>query len=366
MSTISQRSMRDRRIAGKAGMLAVLSHKRNRITTCTNSDPQRRMSKTLTIDTYTDGADYVVTLEGRVITYTATTADANQSGVASSLAAKINADPQVRGFLKATANAAVISLEALLPGLEFSASESDAKMTLADVNSALQADSIPFGRVVVFAGDSVLDAPDKNKLVKLPDAADLSGEVHVLTPDVQDTTAYDIVIIGPNGARSTAAYTSDGSATAQEIVEGQKAAIDALSITGLTTSEDDAALTINLPLGYSLEYEAPNYSAASFTAEVGLDDIFAGISVFTQDEEALDASGNAYAPNSAMMVLEGDGDIFVDNAESVNRGDAVYVELADGDDKGKLYKSSSATRAALSAVKFQEDTGDSLAIARLA
>ena len=123
MSTISQRSVRSRHIAGIIGALAVMSFRRNRITTGVNSDPQRAMSKTLTIDTYTDGADYVVTLEGRTITYTATTADANTTGVASSLAAAINSDPQVRGFLKATPAAAVITLEGLLPGLSFSAYE---------------------------------------------------------------------------------------------------------------------------------------------------------------------------------------------------------------------------------------------------
>lgn len=366
MSTISQRSVRDRHIVGKAGMLALLGIKRNRIITATNSDPQRRMSKTLTVDTFTSGADYVFTIEGRVLTYTAIAGDTNQAGVAAKLAALINADPQVRGFVQAEAASAVITLTALYPGLEFSASESDSKLTLADVNSALQAASIPFGRVVFYAGESVLSAPDKNRLVKLPAASDLSGDTFILTPSVANATAYNLTLVGPAGARYTAAFTSDGSATAKKIVEGQKSALDALSITGLVVTEDDAALTVALPHGFDLEYEAPRYTSVAQTPGTSILDAFAGIAVFTQDEPALDASGNAYAPNSAMMILEGDGDIFVDNSEGVLRGDACYVELSSGANQGKLYKASSATRALLPMVRFQEDSGDALAIARVA
>jgi len=363
-NTISQRDVRNRRIAGKAGMLAYLSIRRNRIGSFTNADPQRRMTKTVTVDTFTDGATYALTIEGRVVSYVAVTADTNVAGVAASFAAAINADPQARQIVNASAAAAVITLTGNLPGVSFSVSESDAKLTLADVLSALTADPIPFGRVLFYGSASVV-SPYPNKLVKLPDASDLTGDSFVMTPAVANTTAYNLGLIDPAGARYTAAYTSDGTATAQEIVEGQKSALDALSITGLTSSEDNAALTLNLPYGWSLDYEAPRYSSVVKTAGAAIGDLFAGISLFTNDEPYNAAYPNSYGPNSVLSALEGNGSIFMDNAEGVSRGDACYVELADGDDKGKLFRTSSATRALLPMMRFESDEGDDLAIVKL-
>lgn len=51
-------------------------------------------------------------------------------------------------------------------------------------------------------------------------------------------------------------FTTDGSATVQEIVEGLKAAIDALAISGITTSEDNSVLTITGSSGTWFHIEA--------------------------------------------------------------------------------------------------------------
>lgn len=85
------------------------------------------------------------------------------------------------------------------------------------------------------------------------------AKIFTLTPTVANLTAYTLHI---NGTAAT--YTSDASATAKEIVEGLKAAIDLLSVSGLTASEDDMVLTLTSTAGvwYSLNVERDSLFSA--------------------------------------------------------------------------------------------------------
>lgn len=367
MTTISQRSMRERHLVGQPGQLAHLSIRRNKIGTFVNKDPQQVERKTLTIDTYTDGADYVLTIEGRTLTYTATTADADTSGVASSLADAINADPQIRQLVNAEASAAVITLESNLEGFSFSASESDAKMTLADVQSADQADPIPFGRGLFSGGASSTDSPDQLRLAKLPDAADVPGTTYQATPTVIDSATYGLTLEYPDGLQQAiGSFTASGSATAQEIVEGVAAAVDAEGITGLSATEDDATISVTVPEGHRLLANAAIWSDLTITSSLESEDLFIGISLLAQDEELQRDGTDGYAPNSAMEILESDGEVYVENDEGPTKSDPVYIELADGDDKGKFFKSSSPTRRKLDCLEwFASYPGDDRAILRV-
>lgn len=91
--------------------------------------------------------------------------------------------------------------------------------------------------------------------------------VDVATP--ANSTEYVIRVQGQE-----ASYTSDASATVKEIVEGLKAAIDALAISGVSTSENDVTLTITGTAGtwYSIGIDRPDLMQVNeTTTSTGLD-----------------------------------------------------------------------------------------------
>ncbi len=69
-------------------------------------------------------------------------------------------------------------------------------------------------------------------------------KVFTVTPTVGNSMIYTVRI---NGEDVT--YTSDTAASAQEIVEGLKAAADLLAISGLTVTEDNSVLTLTTTAG---------------------------------------------------------------------------------------------------------------------
>jgi hypothetical protein len=65
-----------------------------------------------------------------------------------------------------------------------------------------------------------------------------------VTPAAANLTVYGMTVNGTD-----VSYTSDGTATAQEITDGLKAAIDALAISGLTTTSTSGVLTLTSAAG---------------------------------------------------------------------------------------------------------------------
>lgn len=97
-----------------------------------------------------------------------------------------------------------------------------------------------------------------------------TARAKVFTIDVTaaNSTQYIVRINGTN-----ASYTSDGTATVKEIVEGLKAAIDALAVSGLTASEDDTTLTLTSSAGvwFSVGIDRPDLmQVTETTAASGL------------------------------------------------------------------------------------------------
>lgn len=77
-------------------------------------------------------------------------------------------------------------------------------------------------------------------------------KLFTITPTALDYAVYTVKVNG-----QTATYTADGTASAAEIVANLKTQIDALSVTGLTTTDHSTYLTLSGTNWYSLE----NYSA---------------------------------------------------------------------------------------------------------
>lgn len=125
------------------------------------------------------------------------------------------------------------------------------------------------------------------------------AKIFVLTPVVANSTAYTLRINGTN-----ATFTSDASASLQEIVEGLKAAIDALAVTGLTVTENDLTLTLTSTAGvwYSLGVERIDLFSAIVenTAAVGLATELSAIAAERDDWYGLACEHQSEAVSNAL------------------------------------------------------------------
>lgn len=350
-----QMSVRSTRRRGKAGQLAFTSRKRNIIGTYVNADPQRPASRTLTVDSFNAGDVYDVTIQGELVEYTAISGDTNAAGVAAKLKTAIESNPRAFGRVSVSIAGAVLTLTGRWPGVDLTFASASARITLGAESAAALAASVPFGRALFKGSPSAYN----NKLATLPSDADLSNVTHVLTPIVANSTAYPLTLVDPDGTSYAPSYTSDGSATPKEIVDAMTiavAAVTAFTAAGGVVSDDDAALTIALPDGWSLTASGALWTNER-TAAVDADALLVGVSVFTQASAADAFDGGdveGYTPNSAMMVLERNGSIFVEVDGPVATGDPVYVELS-GAAAGKCYTTSTATRRRVRRLRWFED-----------
>jgi hypothetical protein len=106
------------------------------------------------------------------------------------------------------------------------------------------------------------DGGDNTVLGKFRSNSDYPAGGRVLTPTVQNSSAYSVELF--NGVvRETYNYTSDATATAQEIVEGLAAAINAG--TAFDATEDNSVLSITAVNGI-LELQPSSNLAASAPA----------------------------------------------------------------------------------------------------
>lgn len=124
------------------------------------------------------------------------------------------------------------------------------------------------------------------------------AKVFTLTPTAANLTKYTLHVNG-----TEASYTSDASGTAKEIVEGLKASVDALAVSGLTATEDDVTLTLTSTAGvwYSLNVERPELFssvlettgasglATELTAITASNDTFYGVAIEHQSEAVSNA-----------------------------------------------------------------------------
>jgi hypothetical protein len=199
-------------------------------------------------------------------------------------------------------------------------------------------------------------------------------EVSVAT--VSNSAAYTFTLSYPSRATpgttatSEVTYTSDGSATKAEILEGLRAAVAALAasvqisaaltdsangpllvyadvaaldfdITGPTANLSVAEADGEIPFGVFVVADgaADKCRLPVLAADIGANTL--GVSVRTLSQENLESGDNAYAPGSQVNVLK-KGDIWMEVEETVAFGDPVYVRYAaNGDDtqKGAVRKS---------------------------
>lgn len=309
---------------GIPGDLADVGDKK--VTRATNDDPRAQKVVAVTVDTAANETEYSVKIKGQKVAFESD-ADATKVEIAAGLAAAINAEPLVNGTVVAESDGVdTVTITARIGGYGYEFEEADANLSSTTTQANAEAAAVKFGRALVLGGQS-----DKgNILAVLAQASKLTAHSVELTPDVANTTLYRIYVT-VDGATKEVEYTSDADATAQEIVEGLKAAFDAAVDTDkLQAVEDDATLTISAVTAgqmFGVDYN----DGLSKTAETQGDDInevFHGVALYSPEQEgADDGYADQYPGGSTMSVLRrGPFNCVPEDAPSV--GNPVYVRLA--------------------------------------
>lgn len=204
------------------------------------------------VATYTvsSASDAVYTLEIQpqgqsVVTVTFNEgATGTTSTKATGLANAINANSSLSPYVVARASSATVIVTSREGGVGFTATESDAKMTLAQTTANVGAPLVPFGVAAV----RVAGQPEQ---AMAPDEAKATAMVWTVTPGgtVTNNEVYTVVIVGDlNCDGEEEVYTipyQDASATAQRLVEGLAAAINtSMPANSVNATEDNSVLIL--------------------------------------------------------------------------------------------------------------------------
>lgn len=356
--------VRSRLRQGIVGAWALLSHL-NRYDSGLNSDPQGVAVKTLTVDTATNDHEYLVTVQGQVISYTADGAT-SKTEVRDGLTAAINANAIARGSVVADADTAdVVTLTGLYPGADFSVVDVDALLTLATDTAAATADPIPFGRAVISDG---LVSNESTRLVKIAKSTSFTAQVQtvevayiasaVINVRVYEVRGDDRVLL----AEAEHASATDQDTTLDTLIADLNARLPANTV--LVAADDDPATALVFTAEIAgLEFVSEvndiggGATAAAITStnttgpspSTSLHRALKGISMYSHDPAAtIGGSEGEYAANAGVRYAE-TGPLWVDDPGSVVAGTTVYIELdGSGTEAGRPYNTSSSTRVALS------------------
>lgn len=376
MSGISQNASDVRAIQrqGIVGELAFLAPSDETITLL-NKAGQAAQVGTIVVDTATNSATYAWLLNNVAQTYVADSSTSTAE-VATGIADVINADPLTRGQVSAEASSATVTITGTWPGVAFTLSDSDAKITSTEATTAAaSASEVPFGRLLISQGFS---ATGLSQYGALPLASRLSAQV--------DSWAitYDAAVL------MHAAITIDGQTYSSSVTMATDAAT---SVTALVAAlnlvlPSDSVLASASTASLVLTAEVPGkafVSAVWFgvgrdtgaavltqTAPVSSDinRAAAGVSLRATNTALVSDSATEakYQPNDAMRAARKASGVWVTCAQTITPGDPVYVETASGSDTGKFFNTSTATRIRLNKARWLQDeaTSNSQSIAIVA
>lgn len=339
------------RLIGFVGQ--ALEDRTTRSLTLTNSNPQAAQVTTMAVSSYSDGGVYTftVTVGGSTtsISYTATTADSDTTGVATSIVALFNDTETVRGLVAATSSTNTITFTGQTPGISFTVSESDAKLgTPSTTTSAASADTVSFGRAMIDTGHS-----GGSRLGHVPTTASFSAQVITITVTTGSGATFtpQVSINGLVFTGDAVAHNTDAATTATDIAAEINAIAPAETVIA-TTSSGSVIITAEVE---GAEFEADILVAgAAFDAtkvyttgpsrSTSLRRALAGVSMRDEHVENLTRGGDdpAYPANYGVKTLAA-GRIVVSNDQSISLGDDVYVSLASAT-KGQFYNTAATDR----------------------
>lgn len=283
-----------------------------------NESGRATQSSSITVDTAENSTAYSVVIDGITITVTSD-ASATVTEIATALAAAINAEPLINGRVLATSAVGVVTLTARVSGYAFTPSTTDSNLTVATATASATPDVVPFG---------VLCISDGNGKAQECAATAITAKSYTLTPTAANSSTYSVEVAIPSvlgGFAQRVTYTSDGSATEQEIVEGLKALLDAEDIaTYVATTEDDSSLTLTaITPGMDFEVSVQGQLTPQNAGQT-LEDVAVGVSL-RDLSQSIETAG--YSAGSAMAVRS-QGDVAVEVAAAVTPTDPVYARVS--------------------------------------
>lgn len=178
-----------------------------------NYNPATAEVRTLTVDTATDSTVYTWTLMGVEQTITSATSE-TVTTIATKIKNEILADPFTSGYVEIEQAAGVLTLTYREPGVAFTLSDSDARLTCALDTTQDAADEILFGAAVMHDADDVSDF-SRGRVTAL---GGLTAMAYDLTPQAVNDAEY-MVFVEWNEQVYAGYILADSSATVDEIVD---------------------------------------------------------------------------------------------------------------------------------------------------
>lgn len=360
----------------------VLSSALNSSITVLNEDPQAVQVDTIQVDTATNDHEYEWTINSVDLTFTADSS-ATKIEISDGMALVTNADPLVRGQVKAVADGTdLITLTGLTPGQAFTLTDVDSKCTDASVTTAAAASALGFGRAVIADGTNTNETEQLGKAVV---AAAFTAQVITLNMIFVTSATYLLTL-----------RTSTGDLLSQIEVDANTNT-DTTAAAIVTALNDDLAastiLTVQTAGVITLTAEVPG---TEFTLEVGVNEeggagdaivsvvattgpsqatslerALLGVTLHSDNDPTTTIGGTegSYAANAGMRVARR-GVVWVESTETITADSDVYVETTAGTTAGRFFAASSATRIKLprSLARWERDgitASDTLAALRL-
>lgn len=197
-------------------------------------------TKTLTVSTNTADATYTFAING--ITLTAT-GGASATLTGDAIVTAIAANALANAAVSASNATGTVTLTSRNVAQVFYLTSDDTKLTVAAGTAQDIGDDIDFGAAIIKTANA------SGFLTGQAAASKLTAKAVVITPTAANSTLYQVNITvhpeTPAQFTYNAAFTSDGSGTVQEIVEGLTAAVNAvMPANTVIATEDNSTLTL--------------------------------------------------------------------------------------------------------------------------
>ncbi len=360
----------------------VFSSPLNSSLTALNSDPQAAQVDTVEFTGATNDKTYTAVINSVSVSFTAD-GTATQIEIANGWADAVNAEPLVRGQVAAVSDGVdTVTLTGLTPGQAFTLTEADAQITLASVTTAALAAAVGFGLAVAADG---LNGSEPEQLGKLAQSTAFTAQVITLNMIFVASAIYTLTI--RNGAGDVLTQISvdadtNTDTTAAAIVTALNddlaaATVLAAQVLGVITLTAEVLGTeISLEVGVNEEGGAGDailsiVDTTGPSQATSLQRALLGASLHSSNDPTTTVGGTdgSYAANAGMRIGR-TGVIWVESTETPAANADVFVELAVGDDAGRWFAASSATRVKLprSLAQWERDgvtTSDTIAALRL-
>lgn len=373
--------VRARPLQGVAGQVVDNHHLLRRLSLA-NSQSQAKQTHTVTVDTAANSTAYTVTINGVDVVYTSD-ASGTKAEICDGLADAINAEPLVRGQVSAVSDGVdTVTVTSTWPGVAFTLAESDGNLSNSAGTSNASAAAVGFGLACVATtyGDDV-DA--QAGAVALDDL--FTSQVVTVDYTYSAGKVLTVTIVDQHSKEKIAefAYTlatsKDSSTTA--IAAGLNAQLPANSVLAANAGASGYELTLTsekkgFEFAVAVHSDATATVAESATYTTGpspatsLLRSFVGVSEYRTDVEVNTVEGTAasYKANEGFVVVQS-GKMWVakDSSETINYGDAVWVEMDDSSSyQGRFYKTASSTRVLLPGAWWERqarsDTSDYIGV----